>query len=61
MRKRLEEWKDEDFKCKLTVIERENFDDLSDLKDYFQGFNIFLCTLGTRTKYGEATFVKVDY
>jgi aspartate-semialdehyde dehydrogenase len=34
VRKRLDEWKDEDFlPVKLKVIERPNFDDISDLKD----------------------------
>ena len=32
VRKKPEEWKNEDFKANLVVIERENFDDLSDLK-----------------------------
>ena len=33
VRRRLEEWKDEDFKCKLKVISLESFDDLTPLKD----------------------------
>lgn len=33
VRRRLEEWKDEDFKCKLKVVQLESFDDLSPLKD----------------------------
>jgi hypothetical protein len=33
VRRRLEEWKEEDFKSKLKIIERENFDNISDLKD----------------------------
>lgn len=33
VRKRLDEWKDEDFGCKLKVIQMDNFDDMSTLKD----------------------------
>jgi hypothetical protein len=33
VRKRLDEWKGEEFKCLLKVIELENFDDLTGLKD----------------------------
>jgi putative NADH-flavin reductase len=33
VRKRLEEWKDEDFSCKLKVVQMENFDDMTSLKD----------------------------
>jgi hypothetical protein len=61
VRKRLEEWKEEEFKCKLVVIERENFDNLEELKDHFSGYDALLCTLGTRVKTGEANFIKVDY
>ena len=61
VRRRLPEWKDEDFKCKLKVIERENFDNLDDVVEHFQGYDAFLCTLGSRVKTGEANFVKVDF
>jgi hypothetical protein len=61
VRKRPEDLKDEDFKCKLVVIERENFDYIGDLIEYFEGYDSFLCTLGSRVKHGEETFVKVDY
>ena len=33
VRKRLDEWKDEDFGCKLKVVQMENFDDMTSLKD----------------------------
>lgn len=33
VRKRLDEWKDEDFTCNLKVIAMDNFDDLSPLRD----------------------------
>ena len=52
-RKPLEEWKVNaegvsDFKCKLTIIEMENFDDMTELKAKLAGFDVFLCTLGSR-------------
>ena len=56
VRRRLPEWKDEDFKCKLSVIERDNFDDLNDLKEHFMGYDAFFCTLGALVKTGEANF-----
>eukprot|EP00347_Sterkiella_histriomuscorum_P019926 403339774 len=61
VRKRLDEWKDEDFKCKLRVMEYENFDDMTQLETDLQGYDAFLCTLGTRSKLGEEIFKKVDY
>ncbi|CDW73733.1 UNKNOWN [Stylonychia lemnae] len=61
VRKRLEEWKDEDFKCKLRVIEMPNFDDMTQLETELQGYDSFMCTLGTRTKMGEEIFKRVDY
>ena len=39
----------------------ENFDDLSPLKSELQGYDAFLCTLGSRVKVGEEQFKKVDY
>ena len=53
MRRRLEEWKDEDFKCKLKIVQMESFDDMSSLKDELQGYDALLCTLGSRVKVGE--------
>ena len=32
VRKRLDEWKDDEFQCKLKVVQMENFDDMSTLK-----------------------------
>jgi uncharacterized protein YbjT (DUF2867 family) len=61
VRKRLEEWKDEDFKCKLKVVQMDNFDDMSSLKEEIQGYDAMLCTLGTRVKVGKELFKKVDY
>ena len=39
----------------------ETFDDLQSLKEELAGYHAFICTLGTRTKVGEAEFTKVDY
>ncbi|CDW82546.1 UNKNOWN [Stylonychia lemnae] len=61
VRKRAEEWKDEDFQCKLKIIAMENFDDMSSLVEELQGYDSFLCTLGSLTKYGEEAFRRVDF
>ena len=61
VRTRLEEWKDEDFKCKLKVVKMDNFDDMSSLKDSIVGYDAMLCCLGTRVKVGKELFKKVDY
>jgi uncharacterized protein YbjT (DUF2867 family) len=39
----------------------ENFDDMSALSQELQGYDAFLCTLGSRVKVGEEQFKKVDY
>mmetsp|Transcript_16170 Transcript_16170/g.15551 ORF Transcript_16170/g.15551 Transcript_16170/m.15551 type:complete len:177 (-) Transcript_16170:185-715(-) len=61
VRKKDEEWKEENSKPTLKVIERPDFDDLTDLKETLNGYDSFICTLGTRVKMGEELFVKVDY
>ena len=61
VRHRLDEWKDEDFKCKLKVVQMDTFDDMSNIKDSIQGYDAMLCTLGTRVKVGKELFKKVDY
>ena len=61
VRKRPEEWKSSLFKPKLVVIERESFDDLSNIKSSFLGYDAFICALGSHTDKGEEEFVKVDY
>ncbi len=60
-RKPLDEWKAEQFYPKLTIIAMENFDSFESCKEKLQGVDAFLCCLGTRTKVGEANFIKVDY
>ncbi len=57
----LEEWDQEHFKPKLNIIRMESFDDMSSLKHQLEGYDAFICTLGTRTKYGTEIFTKVDY
>ena len=52
IRKKLPEWeeqeqKDEWFKANVKYVARDNFDDLSDLAPQLQGYNAFICTLGT--------------
>jgi N-acetyl-gamma-glutamylphosphate reductase len=60
VRRRLPEWKQEDFKPRLNFIERENFDDISDLASELQGYDAFLCTLGSRVGTGKDNFKKVE-
>ncbi len=61
-RKPLEEWKPEEFKPKLTIIEMSDFEmeNLNSIKDQLTGFHAFLCTLGARVKVGKELFTKVD-
>ena len=61
VRKPLEEWKQEDYVPKLDFIARDNFEDISDLKDRLMGYDAFFCTLGIEIKNGEEMFRKVDY
>ena len=61
VRKKLDEWNQEDFKPKLTILTKENFDSFDDIKEQLVGVDAFLCTLGTRVKVGEQLFIKVDY
>jgi len=42
----------ENYKPVLKIIQKENFDDLSDLKEKLEGYHAFICTLGGRTKQG---------
>lgn len=53
VRRSLEEWKQEEFKPKLKILVKDNFDDLSDLKPQLEGYDAFLCTLGALMKIGE--------
>ena len=62
VRRPLEEWKQEDFTPKLTILQKENFDDFSDIREQLEGkVDACLCTLGARTKNGKEQFVLVDY
>ena len=60
-RKPLEEWSAEEAKKKIKVVARPNFDDLSDTKDEFAGYDAFICTIGARVKVGAEEFKRVDY
>ena len=62
VRKPIEEWSDAtQWKCKLTILIKPDFDSFDDVKDSLKDIDAFICCLGTRTKTGEANFVKVDY
>jgi hypothetical protein len=60
-RKRLDEWKQEDFLPKINIIERPDFDDLTDLKEVLQGYDIFYSTLGGSSNSGKEMVKKVDF
>ena len=57
----LEEWKQEEFRPKLTFIIKENYDSFDDVEDQLRGVHCFICTLGTRQKEGKDVFTQVDY
>lgn len=66
IRKKLPAWEekeksDETFKSKVKFIIKEDFDDLTTCAEELRGYNGFICCLGTRRKYGEDNFIKVDY
>jgi len=62
VRKPIEEWSDAtQWKCKLTILIKPDFDSFDDVKDSLKDIDAFICCLGTKTKTGEANFVKVDY
>ena len=71
VRRKLPEWDEmenttPDFKEKAKYLIMENFDDLAEkLADNevsnLDGYDAFLCTLGTRVKVGKEQFIKVDY
>ena len=60
-RRSLDEWKTEEFKSKLEVVECEDLDKLSEYKDKFAGHDVFYCCLGSRVGRGKDVFIKVDY
>ncbi|CDW77516.1 UNKNOWN [Stylonychia lemnae] len=60
VRRKLEEWKQEEFQPELKFIQRENFDNLNELQDQLQGYDIFISCLGARQKVGEQEFKKVE-
>jgi N-acetyl-gamma-glutamylphosphate reductase len=56
-----DDWTQENFTPKLTLIKKGEFDNFDDCKSQLKGVDAFLCCLGTRVKVGEELFVKVDY
>ena len=66
IRKKLPEWEQAEandpwFKDNVKYVIRDNFDDMTDLASQFQGYNLFICTLGTIAKHGKDNFIRVDY
>ena len=53
VRSKLDEWNQEEYDPKLKFIERPTFDDITDLKGELDGYDAFICTIGTRVKVGE--------
>lgn len=53
VRRTLEEWTQENFKPKLNIIQRENLENLHELKEQLMGFDIFISTMGALVKVGE--------
>ena len=62
VRRRLDEWKEENFICKLKVIQLDTLDKMatSDTKEQIQGYDALLSTMGSRIQVGEAAFRKVE-
>ena len=63
-RRTLDEWVIDEFKCKVTIVTRENFEGIVDDEDLIEkvtGCDAFICTLGTRQKEGKQVFRQVDY
>ena len=56
----MEEWKQEDFKPTITIIKRDNLENLHELKEQLSGFDIFISSLGARTKDGEKLFTHIE-
>ena len=58
IRKKLPEWENQE---KLKFLESEDFSDLTKWQQDLEGYDAFICTLGSRVGTGEDNFVKVDY
>eukprot|EP00347_Sterkiella_histriomuscorum_P011783 403371112 len=59
-RRTLDEWKQEDYKPELKIIQRENLENLTELQDQLQGYDIFISCIGARQKVGIKEFTKVE-
>ncbi|TNV75750.1 hypothetical protein FGO68_gene9254 [Halteria grandinella] len=61
VRRRLDTWKDEEFQCKLKVIQMESLDSMEEhIKDQFVGYDGIISTMGCLSKMGETEFRKVE-
>ncbi|CDW86134.1 UNKNOWN [Stylonychia lemnae] len=60
VRRRLEEWKQEDYLPELKIIQRDNLDNLDELQEQLQGYEIFISCLGARIKVGQQEWIKVE-
>ena len=64
IRKKIPEWETPEFTekaAKVKFLICDNFDNLDNLRESLLGYDIFLCTLGSRVGTGTENFVKVDY
>ena len=61
VRRALEEWQQEDFTPKLTLLMKTDFESFDDVKEQLRGVDLFICTLGSQAKYGREVFRRVDY
>eukprot|EP00347_Sterkiella_histriomuscorum_P014403 403360998 len=59
-RRTLDEWKQEDYKPELKIIQRENLENLHELQNQLQGYDIFINCIGARQKVGIVEYTKVE-
>ena len=60
IRKKHEDWNFPE-NSNIRYIDMPSVEGMSELKEKLNGYNIFLCTLGSRVGRGTETFLKVDY
>ena len=62
VRKRLEEWKDEEFSCKLKVVEVADFEKLTEALDgQLASYDALISTMGGLSKQGEVMLRNIEY
>ena len=62
VRRRLEEWKDEDFSCKVKIVEVKDFDKLTEsLEGQLTNYDVLLSTMGGLTAQGEVVLTNIEY